>query len=73
MSNTCASCGHFIGAGDYNLCCDRHSWLCYRDTEACEMYEYMENRVRSLEEQYRECAEGMLHLVKAGADIEKED
>lgn len=36
----CGSCKFFIGAGDYNLCCEKHSWLCYRDTEGCELYEY---------------------------------
>lgn len=46
----CGSCRYFIGAGDFNLCCEKHSWLCYRDSEACELYEYSEEKVRQLEE-----------------------
>ena len=42
----CGSCGHFIGGGDWNLCCalphEDHpcGFLCYRDTQACEHYVY---------------------------------
>ena len=43
----CKDCKHFIGAGDWNLCCSNPprsqvSWLgflCYSDTEACENFE----------------------------------
>lgn len=51
---TCKECMHFIGMGDWNLCCDiEHptpkekeqgqlflfGHLCYEDTEACDMFE----------------------------------
>ena len=42
----CGSCGHFIGGGDWNMCCDLShedhpcGFLCYRDTQACEHYVY---------------------------------
>ena len=51
---TCGQCNHFIGAGDWNLCCDiEHptpkerergldfyfGHLCYEDTEACDAFE----------------------------------
>jgi hypothetical protein len=51
---TCGQCNHFIGMGDWNLCCDiEHPtpkekergldfyWghLCYEDTEACDVFE----------------------------------
>lgn len=45
MKNFCVFCKHFIGAGDWNLCCDlKHKgypfgFLCYEDTEACEKFE----------------------------------
>ena len=41
---TCASCAHFIGAGDWNLCCELphpaypYGFLCYEDTKACKDY-----------------------------------
>lgn len=50
---TCASCRHFIGAGEYNLCCWVHSYLCYRDTPACEQYECDYTTVERLLEQDR--------------------
>ena len=37
---TCGTCKHFIGGGDWNLCCDLQYDLCYRHTPACEKYEY---------------------------------
>ena len=45
---TCDSCSHFLGGGDWGLCCDKpparskDNWcgfLCYEDTPACENYE----------------------------------
>lgn len=38
----CGNCRHFIGGGDWNLCCDQMSGLCYRDTKACEKYKVKE-------------------------------
>lgn len=41
---TCKDCIHFIGAGDWNLCCtESHDgypfgFLCYEDTPACEKF-----------------------------------
>lgn len=35
----CAKCSHFLGMGDWNMCCDQMYGLCYDDTEACEHYE----------------------------------
>ena len=50
----CKDCGHFIGCGDWNLCCEiEHptpeekkrgktypfGYLCYEDTEACDVFE----------------------------------
>lgn len=47
MPTTCKDCIHFIGGGDWNLCCENPpksqvSWggfLCYEDTPACENFE----------------------------------
>lgn len=49
MSKTCKDCDHFIGLGDWNLCCtERHEgypfgFLCYEDTEACEKFKEKED------------------------------
>lgn len=43
--HTCKDCQHFIGGGDWNLCCTQHhdgypfGFLCYEDSKACEQYE----------------------------------
>lgn len=52
--NKCGTCEHFTGGGDWNLCCNiphptpkekerglefYFGHLCYKDTEACDMYE----------------------------------
>lgn len=40
----CGTCKHFIGGGDWNLCCDLPhpdypcGFLCYEDTVACKDY-----------------------------------
>lgn len=36
---TCRDCKHFIGAGDWNLCCRIKEGLCYSDTLACGKFE----------------------------------
>ena len=36
---TCRTCCHFIGGGDWSLCCDLKHDLCYRQTPACDQYE----------------------------------
>ena len=53
-SKTCIQCKYFIGAGDWNLCCtQKHptieekvigeqfalGYLCYEDTESCDLFE----------------------------------
>lgn len=38
-SKTCGTCNHFMGGGDWNLCCDQMYDLCYENTKACEKYE----------------------------------
>lgn len=41
---SCGDCEHFIGGGDWNLCCDLPhpdypcGFLCYKYTPACEQY-----------------------------------
>ena len=50
----CGTCKHYIGCGDWNLCCDIphpttkekdrgmtfiFGHLCYEDTSACDMYD----------------------------------
>ena len=52
--NKCGTCKHYIGGGDWNLCCTiKHQTpkeqengmtfifghLCYKHTDACDMYE----------------------------------
>jgi hypothetical protein len=42
--HTCCECAHFIGGGDWNLCCDLphpecpYGHLCYEWTEACDSF-----------------------------------
>ena len=38
--NKCGTCRHFIGAGDFDLCCMLHMRrLCYKDDDACERWD----------------------------------
>ena len=43
--DTCGTCKHYLGGGDWNLCCDlKHEdypcgFLCYKYTPACDKYE----------------------------------
>lgn len=54
MDKVCGNCVHYLGGGDWNLCCDiSHptpmeksfgltfytGHLCYKDTLACDMFE----------------------------------
>lgn len=45
MEKTCKDCAHFIGCGDWDLCCtETHEgypfgFLCYEDTPACKKFE----------------------------------
>lgn len=34
-NNKCESCEHFLGLGDFGLCCDLRYELCYENTDAC--------------------------------------
>ena len=36
---TCFSCSHFLGGGDWGLCCDIRDILCYFETETSNNYE----------------------------------
>ena len=38
----CASCKHYMGMGDWSLCCDLKYDLCYENTPACSQYEKKE-------------------------------
>ncbi len=57
MDKVCGNCAHYLGGGDWNLCCDVHhptpmeksfgltfyaGHLCYEDTLACDMFEEKE-------------------------------
>lgn len=35
---TCGHCKHFIGGGDWNLCCTEQPYLCYAETAACRAF-----------------------------------
>jgi hypothetical protein len=39
----CGDCKHFLGCGDWNLCCDLKYDLCYQDTEVCDKFEFKES------------------------------
>lgn len=41
---TCESCSHFIGGGDWGLCCDLKYGLCYENTLKCDKWEFKERR-----------------------------
>ena len=34
----CGECEHFLGCGDWNLCCSLKNGLCYKTTVACEHF-----------------------------------
>lgn len=40
---TCKECSHFIGLGDWGLCCDLKYDLCYEDTPGCDRFEREDN------------------------------
>lgn len=58
MADTCGSCKHYIGGGDWNLCCSKKYDLCYETTPACDLYEYSEAKVLELEERKKGCWTG---------------
>ena len=45
LDKKCGTCNHYLGGGDWNLCCDiKHKdypcgFLCYKNTTACYKYE----------------------------------
>lgn len=49
---TCKDCKHFMGLGDFALCCDIKYGLCYEDTEACEDFEEREELCNLCKGQY---------------------
>jgi hypothetical protein len=40
--NKCEECKHFLGGGDFGTCCSKHYNLCYKNTPACEYFEFKE-------------------------------
>ena len=38
-SKHCYQCKHFLGGGDWNLCCDLKYELCYKSDIACDQFE----------------------------------
>lgn len=40
---TCATCKHFLGCGDWGLCCDLKDGLCYENTPKCDEYQPVED------------------------------
>lgn len=48
---TCGSCRHYIGGGDWNLCCELQYDLCYKDTVACNNYDFSQATIDRLEEE----------------------
>ena len=49
---TCEYCSHFLGMGDWNLCCDLShpecptGHLCYKNTPACDKFEEIKDDIR---------------------------
>lgn len=42
-SKHCYQCKHFLGGGDWNLCCNLKYELCYKPDNACSDFEEMES------------------------------
>lgn len=38
-NKVCGLCKHFLGMGDYNLCCDKQYDLTYTFSKPCDMFE----------------------------------
>lgn len=38
MLRTCKECTHFLGFGDWSLCCTEKADLCYENTVSCEKF-----------------------------------
>ena len=62
MDNYCVFCEHYIGAGDWNLCCNQYYGLCYDDTKACDKFkeDYRSKRafiaaIRMIEKEIKQC------------------
>ena len=50
---TCKSCKHFIGAGDFNLCCTEMYGLCYEKTPACDKFEEnIKKKIKQIPKKY---------------------
>ena len=68
--NYCGSCEHFIGGGDWNLCCDLPhedypcGFLCYKDTVACDQYVFSQATVDREEEKRIELARYVQEMIK---------
>ena len=37
-TETCGHCKHFLGCGDYNICCDVDTGLHYADSPVCDKF-----------------------------------
>ena len=64
LRDRCGTCRHFIGGGDWYLCCDLRYDLCYEDYEACGLYEYSEEAVRRRVEQKKALEKYVAERVK---------
>ena len=74
---TCKDCTHFIGAGDWNLCCtESHEgypfgFLCYEDTPICEKFDAKLSTLNLDEIQHR--IKGTITTEEALKDVEPYD
>ena len=70
FKQTCGSCRHYIGGGDWNLCCDLPhedypcGFLCYKDTVACDQYVFSQATIDREEEKRIELARYVRELVE---------
>lgn len=62
-SKTCGQCKHFIGAGDWNLCCNLREILCYKETSGCDLFEEIQK--------YKESEEWLIHQLNFYQNEEK--
>lgn len=51
---TCKSCSHFLGGGDWALCCNIKDNLCYADTPACADFKSIDSGKGMTKRRYRQ-------------------
>lgn len=39
LTGTCENCKHYLGGGDFNMCCNLKYNLCYENTPACNNFD----------------------------------